>query len=104
MGALFGLEFFQEDEADIIEVISNEKIKLITADLNGEELYKSLKKIKNIPKLVLAVGSEAFGLSRKISDMADYKISIAHSTNVESLNAAVAGSIMMSSLYLSNED
>jgi TrmH family RNA methyltransferase len=48
---------------------------------------------------MLAVGSEAHGLSRRILDQADHRVRIPHSRNVESLNAAVAGSVIMRQVY-----
>ena len=67
--------------------------------LDGSEVKKEVvEKIRN-RSVILAVGSEADGLSDKIVSAAELKVKIAHSKNVESLNAAVASSILMSSLY-----
>ena len=63
------------------------------------ELKKSLQKLRKNSKIILAIGSEADGLSKAVSDMADIKISVMHSNKVESLNAAVAGSIIMMDIY-----
>ncbi len=47
------------------------------------------------PKNVLVIGNEANGVSEEISQRSNRKLSIPMSGNVESLNAAVAGSICM---------
>ena len=54
--------------------------------------------------IVLAIGSEAEGLSNEILEMSDINISVSHNTIVESLNAAVAGSIIMNNLYQREEN
>ena len=50
------------------------------------------------PKTVLVIGNEASGVSDEILSKASQRLSIPMSGNVESLNAAVAGSICMSVL------
>jgi tRNA G18 (ribose-2'-O)-methylase SpoU len=52
--------------------------------------------------LVLAIGSEAEGLSEELIAISDFKVLIKHDTKVESLNAAIAGSILMHHVY--NQD
>ncbi|MGH8015723.1 MAG: TrmH family RNA methyltransferase, partial [Candidatus Zixiibacteriota bacterium] len=53
--------------------------------------------------LILAIGSESDGLSEEVLKLADYKFSIRHSPRVESLNAAVAGSILMRAIYQNSD-
>jgi tRNA G18 (ribose-2'-O)-methylase SpoU len=48
---------------------------------------------------ILAIGSEALGLSSIISESSDILVRINHRPEVESLNAAVAGSIIMKEIY-----
>ena len=69
--------------------------ELISTVLSGgEDLYK----MDFGPKTVLVIGNEANGVSEEILKRATRVLSIPMSGNVESLNAAVAGSICMSSL------
>ena len=87
-----------------MKLIENKKLKLLVSDLNGMDVYKNLNKLTTFSKMVLAVGSEAFGISREIKDRADYKLRVNHTDRVESLNAAVAGSIIMSCLFQAIKD
>lgn len=80
------------------EIKSNKKKiaeKFIIADMFGE----SIDKIR-LPKSRVAViiGNEGQGVSQRFRDFADTKISIPMSHKVESLNAGVAGSIIMQKL------
>lgn len=51
------------------------------------------------PRVALVLGNEAFGVSPAIRDAADRVVSIPMSGEVESLNAAVAGAILMDRLF-----
>ncbi len=62
-----------------------------TAREDGENLHGAAFG----PKNVLVIGNEANGVSEEISQRSNRKLSIPMSGNVESLNAAVAGSICM---------
>ena len=81
------------------ETIKNNKSKIakhfIVADMDGE----SVDKIR-LPKTEIAViiGNEGNGVSEEFLSIADTKISIPMSNKVESLNAGVAGSIIMQKL------
>lgn len=81
-------EFFQALETDGYELIATELRE-------GEDLYSTTFG----PKNVLVIGNEAVGVSEEILRKAGRRVSIPMSGNVESLNAAVAGSICMSALY-----
>jgi TrmH family RNA methyltransferase len=98
-GAIFGL---QSTEIPINDVCGGEITKdflVAIADPDGEDIEKTLKKIDVSSRLILAVGSEAEGVSPELKKTADLKIRIDHKSTVESLNAAVAGSIIMRELY-----
>ena len=66
-------------------------LDLIVGDIKGENLF-DFKPQKNF---CIAVGNEANGLSSTVKDRADYTLTIPMSENSESLNVAVATSIMM---------
>ncbi|MBN2685540.1 MAG: hypothetical protein JXR40_09700 [Pontiellaceae bacterium] len=57
--------------------------------LGGTNLYES----RFSSKTILAIGSEAHGVSNALQQRATQKITIPLQTECESLNAAVAGSI-----------
>lgn len=97
-GAVFKIDLLSGSTDEILKVCTKTSSCIIAAVLDGQKLNKTMEnKIKN--NIILAVGSEADGLSHKIISTADMKVKIEHSQYVESLNAAVASSILMSSLY-----
>ena len=58
-----------------------------------------IKKFGPIKNFIIAIGSERTGLSSEIRKVADLSLKIDHLEAVESLNAAVAGSIIMREIY-----
>ena len=74
--------------------LKNNNYSILGADLNGHHISK-LKIKKN---WVLIVGNEANGLSNKILNQITDLITIPKRGNIESLNAAVAGSILLNTL------
>ena len=101
-GAVFCLSFYQASTMEIIAGIKNRNGYLMAADIRGENWYKNLPSLKKIPSLIIAVGSEADGLSADIINKADSITALPISDRTESLNVAVAGSIMMNDLYQRN--
>jgi TrmH family RNA methyltransferase len=98
-GAIFGLKVRLVDLADIINEKKNMKIPLIAADSGGSKMETGIKKIGPIKNFIIAIGSERTGLSSEIRKVADLSLKIDHLEAVESLNAAVAGSIIMREIY-----
>lgn len=98
-GAIFGLQVYKNRTDSLLSFIGKLQQPLVAADIRGENWFKTLKNIKKYSTLTLAVGAEATGLSDSICSRADLIISISHTGRVESLNAAVAGSIIMSDYY-----
>lgn len=64
----------------------------IAAALNGEPFYQ---RDKSIDKICLLIGSEGGGLSNNLMQMATLKLKLPLHGRAESLNAAVAASVMM---------
>ena len=79
--------------------MKEQNAKIIVATLEEAENLYNFK----LPSgdIILVIGSEAFGVSREILEIADYKIEIPLNNNVESLNAAVAAGIIL--YYLKNQ-
>ncbi len=71
---------------------------LIGADMNGQNVYGYSS---DSEKLCVVIGGEANGISQSIRELCDKILSIPMTGNIESLNAAVSGAIMM---YLLNRD
>jgi TrmH family RNA methyltransferase len=91
MGALpFSRHWKTGDE--IFQTLETSGYDLISTVLHGGE---NLHEMKFGPKNVLVIGNEAHGVSGDVQQRATRNLSIPMAGNVESLNAAVAGSIGM---------
>lgn len=98
-GSIFGLKIAVSQNSAILKLLFENRMALVVTKPGSKSSDYSLKKIVEKPKLMLAIGGEAEGLSAEILRAADVTVSIAHSKHVESLNAAVAGSILMERVY-----
>ena len=98
MGAIFNLKIVKDTNKNILNSIEKNNFKLMAADMNGKPIPFIIRQLKK-DRYVLAVGSEAFGLSQEIRAGAWQSVRIEHKQTVESLNAAVAGSILMNEFF-----
>jgi len=98
-GAVFGLKISAVTTDSLARIKREKKSFLLATDIEGESFSDGLKKLDLINPIILAIGGEAEGLSDKILKLADVRLRIEHSEKVESLNAAVAGSIIMREIY-----
>ena len=80
---------------NVFQSLEDSGYEMITTVLRGGT---NLYEMEFGPKTVLVIGNEANGVSDEIFKKATRTLSIPMSGNVESLNAAVAGSICMSAL------
>lgn len=80
---------------ELTEFLSNTKLPVYTADMNGSNVYKS-----TLPeKAILVMGNEANGISEEISKIISHKITIPRFGEVketESLNVATATAVLLS--------
>ena len=93
MGAHFSMNIISGKIADYIKQLKTDNFEIIAADLDTNNSIEGLKVTSN--KWALLLGSEAHGLSKSISDMADYKIKIPQIGEIESLNVSVACGIFL---------
>jgi len=98
-GAIFGFPIITATVEEILRFKKYDGFKLIVADTKGIDLHSKKANIRNYSRSILALGAEAKGISEYISSKADIRIKVSHSTKVDSLNVAVAGSIIMKELY-----
>lgn len=92
MGAVGMIEVKRIALADCREVWAKAEIKILAADMNGQDY-------RDIPansKTVLIVGNEGRGISDEARQLVDGMIKIPGGHDMESLNAAVSASILMS--------
>jgi TrmH family RNA methyltransferase len=91
MGAHFRLpiHIMSWDEIGQVEKLAG--LQVFLADINGQSCWET-----NLREpLALIVGGEADGASEQARKLADQQISIPMNGNIESLNAGVAGSVLM---------
>ena len=98
-GAIFGLMAMTATIDEIFRLKDCKSHKLIVADIRGDDLNLKRNEMRKPSQYMLVLGSEAMGPSADILSAADVRLMIAHSGDVESLNVAVAGSIIMMELY-----
>jgi TrmH family RNA methyltransferase len=91
MGAHFRLPIRVMTWEEIEQVVRLEGLKVYIADMDGVPCWETDLR----GPLMLIVGSEADGASESARRLAAQKISIPMSARVESLNAGVAGSVLM---------
>jgi len=99
VGAVFGIPIAVTTTAEALDYLARKKFALVASALNGRAgLKRVLARVKD-RRMALAIGSEADGLSQIVLDQAYSAVRIQHSRRVESLNSAMAGSILMKECY-----
>lgn len=91
--------FFSEKPEETVEVLKRHYIKIVAASPRGKSIYFGLKLNENI---AIVIGNEGRGIHRDFINGSDYLVKIPMAQPVESLNAAVAGGVLMYELYRQN--
>jgi len=101
-GAVFALPILTAEIDQLIGWTESLGAVIVAADASatGEVKVRDLDPDRPV---VLAIGAEADGLDRSLLDRATVRCRIAHRPTVDSLNAAIAGSILMKQLYDARE-
>ena len=93
MGSIFRVPFlYTDDLPETLQVLKSQGIRLFAAHLDGEGAYDQEVYRKDTGFLI---GNESRGLSHETAVLADRLIKIPMAGQVESLNAAIASSILM---------
>lgn len=93
MGSLFRVPFlYTEHIEEDLKQLKSRGVRLYAAHLNGTVSYDAFSYQESCGFLI---GNEANGLSKKVADLADTYIRIPMKGKVESLNAAIASSILL---------
>ncbi|MEW6051289.1 MAG: RNA methyltransferase [Candidatus Zixiibacteriota bacterium] len=101
-GALFGLNLAVDSTDQILGAMQQHRFVIVAADIGGSmDLDRLQADLPDAP-VAVAIGSEAEGLSDALLHTATLRVRVEHSPKVESLNAAVAGSILMREIYHRN--
>lgn len=92
MGSTFRINVIEsENLADTIEEVKQHGFEIITTSLDATESIYDI----DYNKKAIIIGNEANGVSSEIQNLSDQKVKIPMFGRTESLNAAVAASIMM---------
>lgn len=93
MGSIFRVPFiYVKDLKEVIEKLYSKKVNIYASSLEGAIEYDAPDYKKDI---AFIIGNEAAGISKEVLDIVEDKVKIPMLGEVESLNAAVAGSILM---------
>lgn len=97
MGSIFRMPFlYVEDFLAAMKLAQTAGVKLYATHLKGKAFYDE---VEYGEKSGIIIGNEAKGISDEAAEQADIYVKIPMSGKVESLNAAVAASIMMYEIY-----
>ena len=94
MSGIFKVNIVKIDEKSAINLLKDNDLPLIVADMKGDNLFKF-----NPPsKFCLCVGNEGNGISQNLKSVAPHRISIPMQGELESLNGAVATGVALYTL------
>lgn len=97
MGGIFRMPlFYVENFKEMLEKLKGKGVTIYAAHLKGASFYD---KVTYPSKCAILIGNEANGLSDEVAEISDYRIKIPMEGQVESLNAAIASSIIMYEVY-----
>ena len=99
MASLFALNLVEISRADFAKFAKANNLPLICADMNGQSVFDFAPQ----GHIGLVVGSEGQGISQSLATLCHSTLSIPMANNLESLNAGVAGSIIMFEIYKRSE-
>lgn len=91
MGSIFKINIISDTSGLWLQEAKTKGMRIYGADLYGD----SIKSEKPQFPLVMILGSESHGIRPNTQALVDQKITIPSSGNAESLNVAIAGSIIM---------
>lgn len=92
MGSIFNIPVIEDDNLNFTKSLQASNFKLIVSSLEDSTDFYKVNLVQN---LIIAVGNEGNGISDEIYSIGDIKIKIPMPGGAESLNAAVAASIML---------
>lgn len=91
-GSVFRLPFAQAKMSDAVPLLKQNAVRLFaTSSHKGTSLYEA----KLTGLMAIFIGSEGAGLPRGVLTAMDEMLAIPHSSQVESLNAGIAASIVL---------
>lgn len=92
MGSIFYIPVVEDDSLEYVKSLKEEGYKLVVSSLQGKNNFFE----ENLQgKVIIAVGNEGNGVSDEVYEISDIKVKIPMPGNAESLNVAVATSVMI---------
>lgn len=92
MGSIFYVSVIEDYDLQIVKNLKEEGYRLLVSSLQGENNFFE----ENLRgDVIIAVGNEGNGVSDEIYDISDIKVKIPMPGHSESLNVAIATSVMM---------
>lgn len=92
MGSIFHIPVIEDGDLSIVKDLKNNGFKLLVSSLEDSHNFYDMNLNKNV---IICVGNEGRGVSNEILELSDEKFKIPMPGEAESLNVAVAASIMM---------
>ena len=92
MGSIFKIPVIYDKDLALVQKLRDGGFKLVASSLDTD---KNFYDVDLKEKVIISVGNEGNGISAEVYDICDSKIKIPMPGGAESLNAAVAASIMM---------
>ena len=92
MGAIFRINIIESDNLiNTLKELKKHKFKILATSLETEESIYDVE----YKKTAIIIGNESNGVSKEVLEMSDKKIKIPMLGKTESLNAAVATSVIL---------
>lgn len=92
MGSIFYIPIIQDENLEKVSTLRQMGFKLISSSLDSDINFYDMD-LRG--KIIIAIGNEGNGLLQDVKKISDIEVNIPMPGNAESLNAAVAASIMM---------
>lgn len=92
MGSIFKIPVIEDKDLSLIQKLRNDGFKLVTSSLDTDKNFYDID-LKD--KVIISIGNEGNGISAEVYDISDFRIKIPMPGGAESLNVAIAASIMM---------
>lgn len=92
MGSIFKIPVILDEDFEFLYSLKDQGYKLIASSLDTDSNFYDIDLIQNV---IITVGNEGNGISDEVYNLSEIKIKIPMPGDAESLNAAVAASIMM---------
>lgn len=92
MGSIFYIPVFEDIDDESLLHYKEEGYKIVVSSLAAENNFFEVN-LKE--KVIIVVGNEANGVAKEVEDLSDIRVKIPMPGNAESLNAAIAASVMI---------